>query len=112
GAGSTARVASGAAAGSNYVVLYKSQSVPANAAKTIQQAGGSLVYAYDQIGVAVAMASDALFRSKLLAADKSIEQVSSTAAFATRLETDTANDSQSGDLPNVPATDADTFSSL
>ncbi len=111
-AGSTARVASGAATGSNYVVLYKSESVPANAAKTMQQAGGSLVYAYDQIGVAVAKASDASFRSKLLAADKSIDQVSSTAAFATRLETDTVADSQSGDLPNAPATDGDTFSGL
>ena len=56
--GGTARLATGSAGGDDYVVLYKSQSVPANAEKTIQQAGGSLVYAYSQIGVAIAKSSD------------------------------------------------------
>ncbi|MDX6401172.1 MAG: lantibiotic leader peptide-processing serine protease [Gaiellaceae bacterium] len=109
--GSSARVASGAAAADNYVVLYKSQSVPANAATTIQQAGGSLVYAYDQIGVAIASSSNASFRSNLLASDKSVENASSTAGFATKVENglDSGGDQQ-GDLPNAPATDGDTFS--
>ena len=48
--------ASSASAGgtSTYLVLYKGSSVPANAAQTIQQAGGTLSYSYDAIGVAIA----------------------------------------------------------
>ena len=35
-------------------MLYKGQSAPANAAAAIQKAGGTVVYVYDQIGVAIA----------------------------------------------------------
>ena len=37
-----------------YLVLYKQQAVPADAATRIANAGGSLVQAYDAIGVVVA----------------------------------------------------------
>jgi len=76
--GSNARVAAGAASADSYIVLYKSQSVPANAATTIQQAGGTLVYSYDQIGVAIATSSNASFRRNLLATDKFVENAAST----------------------------------
>ena len=41
------------ARGESYIVLYRAQGVPANAATTIQKAGGTLLYSYNQIGVAI-----------------------------------------------------------
>jgi subtilisin family serine protease len=78
--------ADGAQAGTTqtYVVLYKQQAVPAGAATAIQRAGGSLVYSYDSIGVAIAQSASPSFSSKI-AADKKVEGVSSTAAFGVRL---------------------------
>jgi subtilisin family serine protease len=105
--------------GQNYVVLYKQQAVPADAATTIQKAGGTLVYSYDQIGVAIAKSDSASFRDNLLK-DTRIENASGTAAFATQLDDSAGSSLDStdasgpppGDLPNAPATDADTFSGL
>jgi len=78
--------AQGAQAGTTqtYVVLYKQQAVPAGAASAIQKAGGTLVYSYDTIGVAIAQSANASFRAKVMA-DKKVEGVSSTAAFGVRL---------------------------
>src|SRR5437879_5179285 len=67
-----------------YIVLYSAQAVPADAARTITNAGGVLVYAYNAIGVLIARSDSPLFRDTLLA-DSRIENVSSTAGFATRL---------------------------
>lgn len=47
-----------------YVVLYKANAVPANAAKVAANAGGSLVYSYDKIGVAIARSDNELFRNE------------------------------------------------
>jgi subtilisin family serine protease len=79
--------AEGAQAGTTqtYLVLYKQQSVPAGAASAIQRAGGTLVYSYDAIGVAIAQSASASFRAKM-AADKKVDGVSSTAAFGVRLD--------------------------
>src|SRR5438067_976095 len=106
-----ALVWAGTASAENYVVLYKQQTVSAGAAKAIQQAGGSLVYAYDQIGVAIASSSNPSFRSTLLQ-DNSVDGVSGTTGFATRLAPDQATDASTGDLPNAPATDGDSLSPL
>lgn len=67
-----------------YVVLYKAQSVPNNAAATIAAAGGTLVCRYDAIGVAIARSGNAAFRSNLMQ-DNCIEGVSSTAGFGTQV---------------------------
>jgi subtilisin family serine protease len=96
--------------GQNYIVLYRSQAVPANAAQTISSAGGTLVASYGQIGVAVARSDSAAFRENLLG-DSRIENVSGTAAYATRLDP-TVSDDAAGDLPNIPATDNDNLSPL
>jgi subtilisin family serine protease len=96
--------------GQNYVVLYKQQAVPADAAATIQQAGGTFVYAYSQIGVVIARSDSGSFRANLLK-DSKIENATGTAGYGIQLKGDTT-DAASGDLPNAPATDADTFSSL
>ena len=112
GTGGAMTNASGGA-GEKYIVLYKSQSVPDDAAATIAKAGGSLVYSYAQIGVAVAQSSNASFRANLLN-DARIDDASATASFATQLPNEQAGaeGSPPGGLPNAPATDADSLSSL
>jgi subtilisin family serine protease len=79
--------AKGAQAGTTqtYVVLYKQQVVPADAASAIQKAGGTLVYSYDAIGVAIAQSASASFRAKVVA-DRKVEGVSSTAGFGVQLK--------------------------
>jgi lantibiotic leader peptide-processing serine protease len=105
--GATASTSSSAGAAANYVVLYTGQAVPKDAASTISAAGGSLVYAYDQIGVAIASSSNASFRDNLLK-DNRIENASSTAGFATQLPDEQASAGEGPDaaLPgNGPVTE-------
>ena len=47
-----------------YIVLYKANSVPSNAATALSAAGGKLVWSYREIGVAIAQSSDANFAAK------------------------------------------------
>jgi subtilisin family serine protease len=67
-----------------FIVLYNQQAVPADAARVIAAAGGTLVYSYNQIGVAIARSDNVAFRSNLLK-DSRIENASSTAGFGTQL---------------------------
>src|SRR6266516_1763537 len=105
--------------GSNYIVLYKNSALPADVAGTVQKAGGTLLYSYDQIGVAIAQSSNASFRANLLK-DSRIENASSTAGFATQLNDSSGSSLDStdasgpppGDLPNATASDADSLSPL
>src|SRR6266540_1425084 len=91
-----------AVAGSSqtYLVLYKGNSVAADA---IKSAGGTLVYAYNQIGVAVARSDSASFAADV-AKDSRVEGASATARFATRLN-DGLQDGGNAAVPNIPATD-------
>ena len=77
-------IAAPAAFGSNYIVLYKQQTIQGDAAATVQKAGGTLVYAYPQIGVAVASSTNPSFRSNLLK-DSNIANAAATDAYATQL---------------------------
>src|SRR5205823_3756777 len=99
GAGSATTNSAGAAS-SKYIVLYKGSAVPKDAAATIAGAGGTLVYSYDQIGVAIAQSSSASFRDSLLR-DNRIENASATASFATQLPNEQADAEgpPPGDLP-------------
>src|SRR5256712_11177886 len=97
-----------------YIVLYNAQAVPADAARTITNAGGVFVYAYDAIGVVIARSDSRWFRDTLLA-DNRIENVSSTAGFAVKLrdvETTTVSGPPSGGPPNAPVSDTDNLSAL
>src|SRR5262245_17361041 len=107
--GSTALTASGSGSAQNYLIVYKSENVPANAAQTIQQAGGTLAYSYGQIGVAVASSSSTSFASDLLKADKSVDGATATAGFATKLE-DTQADGPPVANPDVPVSGNDSLS--
>jgi len=108
-------VSAQAAFASNYIVLYNENASSAGAAAAVQKAGGTLVYSYPQIGVAIASSTSPSFRDNLLK-DSKIENAASTDGFATQLapaETDTAEASgPAGALPTAPATDADTLSPL
>jgi subtilisin family serine protease len=103
--------ATGAGTGSTYIVVYKQQAVPTDAADSIAQAGGTLVYAYDQIGVAIASADSATFASAL-AQDNRVDGVSATAQFGTRVEDDAVTDAVGDPTPAIPAPGNDTLSGL
>src|SRR5574341_410634 len=84
-----------------YLVLYKGNAVPSDAAATIAQAGGTLVYAYGAIGVAVARSGDANFRQNLLR-DNRVEGAGATGGLGVGLSDDVmdANGPPAGPLPN------------
>jgi lantibiotic leader peptide-processing serine protease len=94
--------------GQNYVVLYKQQAVPADAAAAIQKAGGTFVYAYPQIGVVIARSDSASFRTNLLK-DSKIENATGTAGYGIQVDgtVTQAGGPPPGDLPNAPASDAE-----
>ena len=97
-----------------FIVLYRGSSVPASASAKIAQAGGTLVYSYNAIGVAIAQSSDPAFGASL-GKNADVEGAAATAAFATQLKSDQVADASGappGNLPNAPATDVDTFSGL
>ena len=72
-----------------YIVLYKQQTVPEDASHTITEAGGELVYSYDQIGVAIARSESDTFRQEIMR-DKMVENASSTSNFGVKLDDDFA----------------------
>ena len=96
------------ASADTYVVLYKGNAVPASAKADVQKAGGSFVYGYNAIGVAVARSDSASFAGAL-SKDSRVQGVSSTAAFGSKLHEDDAGGA-AGSLPNMPASDSDPYS--
>jgi subtilisin family serine protease len=94
-----------------FIVLFNGRSVPASAEKAIAQAGGTLVYSYDRIGVAIADSSDPDFLERL-DGRKGVAAVAPSGDD----EVDDAivsnpSEPRMGVLPNEPATDNDPFSS-
>ena len=104
-------LAQGAAA-QNFVVLYKGQAVPGDAAATIAAAGGTLVYSYDKIGVAIARSGNGAFAATL-AKDNRIEGVAATGKFGTQLNDDTGAAAADTPLPgSAPAAFGDSLTGL
>ncbi len=101
----------GVGAMQNYLVLYRAQSVPSDAARTISDAGGTFVYGYDAIGVAIARSDNAAFSANLLK-DSRIQGASATAGFVTQLSGDAAADSADAPVINTPAPGSDNLSAL
>ena len=101
------------ASAEKYVVLYKQHAVPAAAARTVERAGGTLIAAYNEIGVVISESSAPSFRANLMQ-DKRIDGASPTSGFGAEVAPVEAasHDEQDPELPNSPATDVDTFSSL
>jgi len=94
-----------------YIVLFKGQAVPADAANVVAAAGGTLVYSYNQIGVAIARSDSATFSANLLN-DSRVQGASSTAGFATQLNDNTTVDSTGVPAVNTPAPGSDNLSGL
>lgn len=86
----------------NYIVLYKQEVVPAEAAATIANAGGTLVKSYDQIGVVIARSDNSSFR-ELLLNDTRIEDAAATTRFGVKVsdQRTSTEESQLGNLLNV-----------
>src|SRR5215472_6068969 len=111
----TAQVATTGAT-ETYLVLYSQGASTSSAAAVIEQAGGTVVWNYKEIGVVVARSSSSTFASAI-GSVSGVEGVSATGKFATRLNDDqlSVNDgtaSSPGDLPNAPGSDSDSLSSL
>jgi len=94
-----------------YVVLYKKNAVPSNAASTVSNAGGTLVYSYRQIGVVIASSDNVAFRANLLK-DSNVQGASATTGFATKLDVDTTDESAAAIEPGTPAPGNDSLSGL
>ncbi|MEP6660139.1 MAG: S8 family serine peptidase [Acidimicrobiales bacterium] len=109
-AGPQAAPGTSATAAQRYLVVYKGGKSPTNVSAAITSAGGTLVYNYGDIGVAVASSSSSSF-STALTADSHVDGVVDTARFATRLDADA--DTAADDPPgNAPVSDTDTLSGL
>src|SRR6266480_1585906 len=106
----TALVRAGSA--QTYIVLYKTQSVSADAANAIAGAGGTLVANYNAIGVVIARSDNDAFRSNLMK-NSAIQGVAATEKFATKLPDEGVNDSADALVtPNTPAPGSDNLSGL
>src|SRR5215471_17336784 len=99
-----------ASAQQTYLVLFHQASVATDA---ITSAGGTLVYSYDAIGVAIARSDSQTFASDV-AQDSRVEGASATAPFGTRLNDDTSDTSSSNQTvtPSTPAPGMDNLSGL
>jgi len=108
-----APIASAGATGT-FLVLYKGTAVPSNASSTIGAAGGSLVYSYPQIGVAVATSDSATFGAMLKASDSSVQGAVATARFGTQVTGPNAAGGADGAAvdPGTPAPGSDNLSGL
>jgi lantibiotic leader peptide-processing serine protease len=102
-----------ASATQNYLVLYKASAVPADAASTIQKAGGSLVYSYSKIGVVLARSESSTFAAAL-AKNTKIDGVSATEKFGTQLSDEELDSTDAGGplQGDAPASDSDSLSGL
>ena len=95
----------------NYIVLYNQNAVPTDAASSIASAGGTLVYSYNEIGVAIASSADPAFRDNLLK-DTRIQGASATSGFAVQLNDDVSTDSVNAPVVGSPAPGNDNLSAL
>ena len=100
-----------AATTKTYVVLYRSTSVSSDAAKVIEQAGGTLVHTYHQIGVAIASSPSPSFRVTCRRPTSRRERRGDR-GLRDPLGAPTPGAPEGGDLPNAPATDSDSLSGL
>jgi subtilisin family serine protease len=100
------------ATAARYVIVYNRQAVPADAEERIARAGGQLVAKYKAIGVAVAESDNDLFRTLLLRDGRVAGAAATEPTGLGNAEAVEAEGPPPGDLPNAPATDADTFSAL
>jgi subtilisin family serine protease len=102
-----------ASAAQTYLIVYNDAAVPSDAARALASAGGTLVYSYDAIGVAIASSSSASFRDNVMR-DTRVGGASATTNFATRLDDAQldAGSTPSVPTPSTPAPGSDDLSGL
>jgi subtilisin family serine protease len=96
-----------AGAAQNFLVLYKGNAVAPSA---IAAAGGTLVYSYDAIGVAIAKSNSPTFGADV-AKDGRVQGAVATAGFATKLEGEVSA-AESDPVAGAPAPGSDSLSGL
>lgn len=96
-----------------YIVLYNANAISGSSLANIQSAGGTLVYSYPQIGVAIVKSDNPVFGGTLGAADTAVQGAAATDAFGVGLN-DGANTTDATDtvIPNTPAPGSDNLSGL
>lgn len=99
----------GTAAAERYLVVYKQNEMPPNAAATLERAGAHVLARYDDIGVILVEAEGESFPVRV-ARDSRVEAVAPDGVIATGDPGLAAEGPPAGDLPNAPASDSDTFS--
>lgn len=96
----------------NYLIVYNGTTVPSGAAAAISSAGGTLVYSYSQIGVALASSSSSTFLSNILNSS-GVLGADATGSFATGLGDNVqASDNAPDPVVSTPAPGTDTLSGL
>jgi lantibiotic leader peptide-processing serine protease len=92
-----------------FLVVFKGNAVPKDAASVIGNAGGTLVYSYDAIGVAIAKSSDGSFRGRLLK-DTRIEGAAATDGFGVQLGEADLGGNEGGPESPSPSDSGDSLS--
>ena len=105
-----------ALAADTYIVLYQANAVPSNAASTISAAGGTLVWSYDQIGVAIVRSENTSFASNMSKA-KGVQGAAATTGFGVRgggalTNMDALDLSSDAPILGTPASGSDPLSGL
>lgn len=96
----------------NYIVLYKAHGVSDASLAAVRDAGGTVVQAYPQIGVAIVKSDRAGFDAALRASDSSVQGAASTAGFAVAVEDDNAGAAVAAIEPGTPAPGEDNLAAL
>jgi len=100
-----------------YIVLYKANSVPGNAATALNAAGGKLVWSYREIGVAIAQSSDANFAAKARKI-AGVQGAAATSGLGVKVDggglaiAEALDASQAGTITGTPAPGNDNLSGL
>jgi lantibiotic leader peptide-processing serine protease len=94
-----------------FLVVYKDGASSTSAASVVQAAGGTLVYNYDQIGVAVAKSNHTDFTTKV-SADSRVEAVAPSKAGATKIRDGEPDAGGSNQDPPITPAPGDSLSGL
>jgi lantibiotic leader peptide-processing serine protease len=95
-----------------FIVLYKGNGVADKSLSAVRNAGGTVVQAYPQIGVAIVKSDRAGFDAALRGADSSVQGAASTASFAVAVEADKASAGEAAIVPGTPAPGDDALGAL
>ncbi|HEY8753942.1 MAG TPA: S8 family serine peptidase [Arthrobacter sp.] len=95
-----------------YIVLYKANGVSGASLAAVKAAGGTVVQAYPQIGVAIVASDRSGFDAALRAADSSVQGAASTAGFAVAVKDDNTGTAAAPVQAGTPAPGNDNLSGL